>query len=116
MRYFLVLIVALLFTVALDAQVHVNINLDSQPVWGPTGYDYVENYYFPDVEGYYNVPTHHYYYNQNGRWISSSTLPARYGKLDLYKAHKVVINDKQPWKNHAANRDKYASFKGQHDQ
>jgi hypothetical protein len=116
MRYFLALFVALLFTVGLNAQVHANINIGSQPIWGPTGNDYVENYYLPDIETYYNVSTHRYYYNQKGRWINSLTLPSRYHDFDLYNAHKVVINEKQPWKNHTVNRDKYTSFKGQHDQ
>jgi hypothetical protein len=27
-----------------------------------------------------------------------------------------VINERNPWQNHATYRDKYASYKGQHDQ
>jgi frataxin-like iron-binding protein CyaY len=26
------------------------------------------------------------------------------------------VNENQPWKNHATNQTKYASYKGQHDQ
>ncbi len=58
-------IVALVFiTCSLHAQVHLNLNfnVESQPIWGPTGYDHVEYYYFPDIEAYYNVPQHMYYY------------------------------------------------------
>ena len=121
MRYLFVLMVALFMWYAsgsLNAQVHINanINLGTQPVWGPTGYDYVENYYLPDIEVYYNVPTHRYYYNNNGRWIYSSSLPARYRNYDLYNSHKVVVNDKQPWKNHETNRNQYATYKDKHDQ
>lgn len=102
----------------LQAQVHINanLNLGSQPVWGPTGYDYAENYYLPDIEVYYNVPTHRYYYNENGRWIYSSNLPSRYRNYDLYHSHKVVVNDRNPWRNHENYRNQYSSFKGQRDQ
>ena len=118
MRYLLVLIAAVLLSSAVDAQVRINlgINIASQPIWGPAGNDHVENYYLPDIEVYYNVPMHRYYYNERGRWISSVNLPARYRNFDLYNAHKEVINEKQPWKNHATYKDKYASFKGKHDQ
>ena len=37
MRYLFVLIVALFLSSTLDAQVRVSINLDTQPIWGPTG-------------------------------------------------------------------------------
>jgi hypothetical protein len=120
MRYVFVFIVALFLLIASNtsnAQVRlgINFNLTNQPAWGPTGYDYVENYYFPDIEAYYNVPSHRYYYNERGRWISSASLPARF-HFDLYNSHKEVINERQPWRNHNSYRDKYSSFKGQHDQ
>ena len=77
MRYFIVSIVALFFSSALFAQVRVNINfnVDSQPVWGPTGYDYVEYYYLPDIEVYYYVPQHRYYYYENGIRESQFSFP-----------------------------------------
>jgi hypothetical protein len=118
--YFTILMagVLLVFTAPLKAQIHVdlNVNLGSQPVWGPTGYDHVDNYYLPDIEVYYNVPTHRYYYNQGGRWVSSSSLPSRYRNYDLYNSHKVVMNESQPWRNNESNKNKYSSFKGSHDQ
>ena len=42
MRHLLVFIVAVLLSSVVVAQVHVNlnVNLDRQPVWGPTGYDH----------------------------------------------------------------------------
>jgi hypothetical protein len=118
MRYFLALIVALCLASTVNAQVHfgINFNLNSQPAWGPTGYDYVENYYFPDIEVYYNVPTRRYYYNERGRWMNSSRLPSRFGSFDLYNSHKEVVNNQRPWQNHNTYRDKFSSFKGQRDQ
>ena len=117
MRYFFVLIIVVLCMAnTLNAQVHINLNLDSQPIWGPTGNDYVENYYFPDIEAYYNVPQHRFYYNEKGKWISRASLPSRFGSFDLYNSYKVVVNNPQPWKNDATYKAKYASFKGRHDQ
>ena len=118
MRYLLIIVVALFLSSALNAQIHVNLNLNlgSQPVWGPTGYDYVENYYLPDIDVWYNVPSHRYYYNEGGRWIYRSSLPSRFGNYDLYNSHKVVVNDRQPWLNNNTYRQKYSSFKGRHDQ
>jgi hypothetical protein len=116
MKHILAIIAALFLSSALYAQVQVNINLGSQPAWGPTGYDYVENYYLPDIEVYYNIPQHCFYYNQGGRWIRRSYLPPSYSGYDLYKSYKVVINDRQPWRNHGFYRDRYYSYKDRYDQ
>jgi hypothetical protein len=118
MRKIFVLIAVLFLSSAMNAQlrVNLNLNLDSQPIWGPTGYDHVENYFLPDYDAYYNVPQHLFYYNEKGRWISRASLPARFHNVDLYSAYKVVINERNPWKNHMFYRDKYISFKGRHDQ
>lgn len=122
MRYFLATIVALLLVASVpntshaELSVRLNLNLGSQPIWGPTGYDYVENYYLPDIDVYYNVPHHRYYYDNGGRWVSSSNLPRRYRHFDLYGSYKVVVNDPSPWQNHAKYRDQYGTYKGRHDQ
>jgi hypothetical protein len=118
MRYFFVLIVALFLASTLNAQVSfsLNFNLDTQPVWGPTGYDYVEYYYLPDIEVYYYVPQHRFYYNERGHWISRSSLPSRFRNYSLYNSYKVVVNEREPWRNHDSYREKYYSYKGRHDQ
>jgi hypothetical protein len=118
MRHLLVIIAAVLLSSAVDAQVHVNLNfnIDRQPVWGPTGYDHVEYYYLPDIEVYYSVPLHKYFYFERGRWIGRSSLPFRYREYNLYHSYKVVINEPRPYLHHELYRDRYASFKGRHDQ
>jgi len=116
MRYFFVLIVTLFLANISNAQIDVNINLGSQPVWGPTGYDYVEYYYLPDIEAYYNVPQQRYYYYEKGNWIYKSSLPSRYSNYDFYNSYKVVINEREPWRNHKNYKKKYYSYKGRHDQ
>jgi len=118
MRYFFVLIVALFLASTLNAQVsfNLNFNLDTQPAWGPTGYDYVEYYYLPDIEVYYYVPQHRYYYYENGHWISRSSLPSRFSNYDFYNSYKVVVNEREPYRNHKTYKEKYSSYKGRHDQ
>src|ERR1035437_11136909 len=119
MRYFFVLMVSLFLwgtSATLYAQVSVNFNIGVQPIWGPTGYDYVEYYYLPDIDAYYYVPQHRFYYFEGGRWIYRSSLPSRFGHFDLYNSYKVIVNERDPWRNDATYRQKYASYKGRHDQ
>lgn len=118
MRHLLVLIVAVFLSSIVDAQVRFNLsfNLDRQPIWGPTGYDHVEYYYLPDIEVYYNVPQHRFFYYEGRRWIGRSSLPSRYRGHDLYNSYKVVVNEPTPYRNHEKYREKYSSYKGRHDQ
>ena len=121
MRYFFVSIISLFLwcgSINLNAQVSVNLNfnLDSQPAWGPTGYDYVEYYYLPDIDVYYYVPQQRYYYYNKGHWVYKSSLPSRFGNYDFYNSYKVVINEREPWRNHKNYKEKYSSYKGRHDQ
>jgi hypothetical protein len=93
-----------------------NNNIMTQPLWGPVGYDYVEFYYIPDIEAYYNVPGAQYVYLQKKKWITTKDLPARFKDFNFYSAHKVVMNEPKPSMNHRGNKAKYAQYKGQHDQ
>ena len=100
-----------------DAQVRVgvNINIGSQPAWGPVGYDYVQYYYMPDIDVYYYVPTHRYVYLDRGRWIFAASLPVRYRNFDLYSSYKVVINEPKAYLHHnihVVNYRQYKSYKG----
>ncbi len=99
------------------AQVSVNFNVSQQPVWGPTGYDFVDYYYLPDIGAYYNVPTHQYTYWEDNKWTTVNTLPARYANFDLFAAHKVVLNQSnEPWLHDDEYKSKYAVYLGKHDQ
>lgn len=35
--------------------INISINIGRQPAWGPVGYDYVDYYYMPDINCYFNV-------------------------------------------------------------
>jgi len=95
-----------------QVRVGVNINIGSQPAWGPTGYDYVDYYYLPDIDAYYYVPRHQFVYLSGGRWIFSSSLPVRYRSYDLYSGYKVVINEPRPYLRANVFRERYAAYKG----
>jgi hypothetical protein len=90
------------------AQVRLSVNISTQPIWGPVGYDHVEYYYLPDIDSYYYVPQHRYIYLEGGRWISRSTLPYRYRNYDMYNSRKVVINDRRPYLRNQEYRTRYS--------
>jgi hypothetical protein len=99
-----------------EAQVNVNVNIGSQPLWGPSGYDHVDYYYLPEIESYYDVPDHQFVYLSNGNWIRSNGVPARYAGYDLYRGYKVVINSPEPYRYYSTHKVKYAKYKTVHTQ
>jgi len=100
----------------LEAQLRGTINIGSQPIWGPVGYDRVENYYLPGIESYYNVGSRKYMYMNNGKWVTSYNLPARNINYDLYRGYKVVINEPNPYLRFNDDRVKYISYANKRDQ
>ena len=97
-----------------NAQVSVNINIGRQPVWGPVGYDYVDYYYLPEMDVYYDVPRGLFVYYDFGRWNFAAALPARYGHYDLYHSYKVVVNQRDPWLRNSYYRTHYATYRGRY--
>lgn len=99
-----------------QAQVAVNVNIGSPPVWGPAGYNNVEFYYLPDIECYFDIRFSRFIYFNNGRWIHSKYLPKPYRNYDLYHGYKVVLTDyhgRKPYmyfKNHKTKY--YKGYKG----
>lgn len=115
----LILLIAILvggMSATTQAQVSVQFNIGSQPLWGPTGYDYVSYYYMPDIDAYYDVPNQRYVYLDRGRWLMSRNLPSRFRNYDIYNGYKVVINQPNPWLRHNTYRQQYAGFRGRHGQ
>jgi hypothetical protein len=104
-------ICSLMIAGRVNAQVHVSVNIGSQPTWGPVGYDYVQYYYLPDIDAYYDVTNRQYVYLNGGRWVFARTLPATY-HYDVYNSYKVVVNDPKPWEHPDVYRTKYAQYKG----
>jgi len=89
------------------AQVTFKVNISTQPIWGPVGYDHVEYYYLPEIDSYYYVPEHKYIYLEGGRWITRTNLPQRYSHYDMYNSRKVVINDQKPYLRDKEYKTKY---------
>src|SRR6266702_5833996 len=101
-----------------DAQVHVsvNVNIGSQPQWGPVGYDHVDYYYMPDIDVYYYVPRQQFIYMNAGRWIFASSLPERCRSYDMYRGYKVVINEPTPYRHCEVYRERYGRYRGNYGQ
>jgi hypothetical protein len=103
-------------TASAQVSVSLGLNIGSQPAWGPVGYDHADYYYMPDIDTYYNVPTHQYVYFENNVWVHHAYLPVRYRSYNLYNGYKVVINERDPWLRHDVYRTRYAGYRGRHDQ
>jgi hypothetical protein len=111
----IVIVMALFLAGTTQAQVSVNVNIGSPPMWGPVGYSNVQYYYLPDVEAYYDVPSSMFIYQSGGVWIHRTYLPVRYRNYDLYSGYKVVMTDyhgSQPYYHHSDYKVRYA--KGYH--
>ena len=97
-------------------RVNLNVNIGSQPDWGPVGYDHVDYYYLPEIEAYYDVPSRQYIYSENNRWVRRAYLPERYRNYDMYRSYKVVINERAPWERNNVYRARYNGYSNRRDQ
>ncbi len=98
------------------AQVRVSINIGMQPAWGPSGYDYAEYYYLPEMDMYYYIPAREYIYFHRGRWVRTRYVPAHFRHYDFYRTYKVVINERDPFRYHDRYRTRYAAYRYRYDQ
>jgi hypothetical protein len=97
--------------------VNININIGHQPAWGPVGYDYVDYYYMPDINCYFDVNLGLFYYYDRGRWIAARYLPYGYRNYDLYGMYKVVlVNIHDPWLYNQVHYRDYARYRGYRNQ
>lgn len=106
----LMLATLLLMAFNTKAQVAVNVNIGTPPVWAPAAPVEVEYYYLPDIGVYYDVPARSYIYISNGRWIHSHALPPRYRGYDLYHGRTVYLSDYRgnaPYKYYSQHKVKY---------
>jgi hypothetical protein len=94
-----------------NAQFRMSVNIGAQPAWGPTGYDYAQYYYMPDIDAYYDVAAGQYVYFNGGRWVFAAALPGAY-HYDLYRGYKVVVNEPRPWMHADIYRNRYAQYRG----
>ena len=91
-KLFLLIVCALgLMVQGAEAQVSVNVNIGTPPMWGPSGHTQVRYYYLPDIYSYYDVLNGEFIYNDGRAWVRLSSLPRRYRDYDLYSGYKVVL-------------------------
>ncbi|MFA5297689.1 MAG: hypothetical protein WC389_05710 [Lutibacter sp.] len=103
--------ISLLFAGGMQAQISVNLNVGTPPLWGPAGYSDVRYYYLPDVEAYYDVQSSNYIYYSGNRWVHRTYLPRQYRNYDLYNGYKVVMTDYRgnaPYTYYKQHKVKYA--------
>jgi len=111
------LIIVTLFSIKAtitSAQLSLNVNINTQPIWGPVSYDYVEYYYLPEYEMYYYAPKAQFIYLKGNKWIYSKSLPYQHRQADLYRTYKVVINESKPYLRNDHYKNEYKHFKNEH--
>lgn len=94
----------------------ININIGSQPDWGPVGYDRADYYYMPDIQTYYYVPTRKFIYLSGGNWVFSYNLPPAYRNYNLYTGYKVVVNEPRAYQNYRSHRVQYSRYRNDRSQ
>jgi len=111
MKVRIYLILLLLLTSLLNfAQVSVNVNLGTPPIWAPSERVETQYYYLPDIDTYYDVPTSRFIYMNNGVWIRSKNLPNRYKSYNLRGGRVIYLTDyrgNSPYKFHKNHKVKY---------
>ncbi|QQL51126.1 hypothetical protein [Mucilaginibacter ginkgonis] len=106
-------------TASAQVGLHVSLNLGGvgvHAVYNQAPVQYVDNaygddyYYLPDVEAYYSVPQHCYYYNDGRQWVSAAYLPGRFHDFDWRNARRYEIRGERPFMHHDMYRTRYGGF------
>ncbi|MES2265967.1 MAG: hypothetical protein V4520_04365 [Bacteroidota bacterium] len=100
--------------------VHIGFNIPARRVYVPAPPpqpvmvydndefdDSDEYYYLPEVEAYYSVPRHCYYYQDGGRWISAAYLPGAYRNYDWRTVQRYEIRGRRPYMHHDQYRNQW---------
>ena len=111
-KFLLTAVLFIAFSATTKAQVKTTVTL---PDWGVAGQDNATYYYIPATETYYDVRKGEYVYQQEGKWVRTTTLPTAYKDYDLYSGYKVVLTDEnEPFTDYDNMRVKYAkTYKGE---
>ena len=112
MKIIKVVLIGLLSIVAAnaEAQVSVNINVGTPPVWAPAERVETQYYYLPEIDTYYDVPSERFIYVSQGNWIRSERLPARYSNYNLRGGKVIYLTDyrgNSPYVYHKQHKVKY---------
>ncbi|MEC4005726.1 hypothetical protein OX283_013730 [Flavobacterium sp. SUN052] len=93
-----------------SAQVSINVNFGTPPVWAPADRVEVQYYYLPDIDVYYDVPQRQYIYLSNSRWVRTGYLPQRCRNYNLRGGNIVYLTDyrgNSPYAYHKNHKVKY---------
>ncbi|OOQ61628.1 hypothetical protein [Mucilaginibacter pedocola] len=112
------MVLAGLFANKAEAQIsiHIGLNIPPRPVYVPAPqpvvYDDVfddsdDYYYLPEVEAYYSIPLHCYFYNDGSRWIRAQYLPGAYRNYDWRTARRFEVRGRRPYMNHDVYRGRW---------
>jgi hypothetical protein len=107
-----------LATQTAHAQVGVNVGVRigplvinvHKPVAPAVVYD--DFYYLPEVDAYYSVPEHCYYYNDGDNWVNAAYLPGAYRDYDWRTARRYEVRAQRPYANHDYYRNKFGGNRG----
>ena len=65
-------------------------------------------YYLPDAQSYYDVSNKKYIYTKDGKWVTSSALPANYRNFNFKTSRKVLLTEKSaPYRNFETHKKQY---------
>lgn len=111
-----------------QVSVHIGFNIPARRVYVPAPppqpvmvYDNDEfddsddYYYLPEVEAYYSIPRHCYYYQDGGRWISAAYLPGAYRNYDWRGAQRYEIRGRRPYMHHDQYRTRWGGNYNRND-
>ena len=115
-----------------DAQISIHVGLNipvrhvyvpapqpvvvqDEPVYNddnvPASYD-DDYYYLPEVEAYYSVPRHCYYYNDGSSWVTAAYLPGAYRNYNWRSAVRYEVRAPRPYMHHDFYRSRWGGYAG----
>jgi len=77
----------------------------------PASYD-DDYYYLPEVEAYYSVPRHCYYYNDGSSWVTAAYLPGAYRNYNWRSAVRYEVRSPRPYMHHDFYRSRWGGYAG----
>jgi len=79
----------------------------------PADYNGDDDYYYlPEVEAYYSVPRHCYYYNDGNSWVTAAYLPGAYRNYNWRSAVRYEVRSPRPYMHHDLYRSRWGGYAG----